>query len=50
MKQAERALKKMGKCCGICFMPWQRLEDIGILDIETAKLNYFDWEGMEGIT
>ena len=24
MKQAERALKKMGKCCGICFMPWQR--------------------------
>ena len=24
MKQAERALKKMGKCCGICFLPWQR--------------------------
>ena len=24
MKQAERALKRMSKCCGICFMPWQR--------------------------
>jgi len=24
MKQAERALKRMGKCCGICILPWQR--------------------------
>ena len=24
MKQAERALKKMGKCCGICFLPFKR--------------------------
>ena len=24
MKQAEIALKKMGKCCGICTMPWTR--------------------------
>jgi len=24
MKQAEIALKKMGKCCGICTMPWKR--------------------------
>eukprot|EP00090_Calanus_glacialis_P010320 TRINITY_DN18708_c0_g1_i1.p1 TRINITY_DN18708_c0_g1~~TRINITY_DN18708_c0_g1_i1.p1 ORF type:complete len:149 (-),score=48.82 TRINITY_DN18708_c0_g1_i1:969-1415(-) len=24
MKQAEKALKKMGKCCGICVLPWKR--------------------------
>ena len=24
MKQAERALKRMSKCCGLCLMPWQR--------------------------
>ena len=24
MKQAEQALKKMGKCCGACFLPWKR--------------------------
>jgi hypothetical protein len=26
MKQAEIALKKMGKCCGLCTMPWKRLD------------------------
>lgn len=31
MKQAEKALQGLEKCCGLCVLPWLRLEPIGVV-------------------
>jgi len=52
MKQAERALKRMGKCCGICILPWQRaagqpVEEDGMWKLEDgtadSSKNHKNW-------
>ncbi|XP_023342100.1 synaptosomal-associated protein 25 [Eurytemora carolleeae] len=42
MKQAEKALKRMGQCCGFCFNPWKKPEN------EKEGMNYDGtWKNVE---
>jgi hypothetical protein len=41
MRDAEKNLEGLEKCCGLCVLPWKRLSDIFISIISFLNMSFF---------